>query len=723
MRKAIQKLMAVGALAAVASLASAGAPTAPFTADADTILLMHFDSNLNDSSANGYNGTMSAIGGYSTPAYVASQSGFGQCLNASGGNQNGVMILNNAISQINSPLTIEAWINIPSSAASLEMNQCILDLGAGRLSFTLRNANSGGDTNKYLVLNSFVPPAPLTGQTAYAAIPPASWSYDTWHHVAVTYDVSRGAGNIAQFYFDGSPVSKNGDAITTLYDQIAFAGVTAGQVQYPPTPSGNPAPLNGSIDEVRVSSALRYGTGSTLLHLKFDGDYTDSSPYGWPSSVTSISGYTNPTFVTAATGYGQAIQGDGSSNLNGVRVTNANISLIPSPMTIDWRMYFPSAYAGQEFTNAIMDLGANRFYITMRHASNGYFHPMIQIRRGPGASILEYSYCSIPPADATHDQWHQFRIAYDSTQSAGNMVKFYFDNKPVTPEGATQVNGEYDKAAYNGLLAGRVWDGVNPTTNQVPLKGTIDDIKITSGVLGLTDNAVTVPVSQATITVDGNASDWASLASGVMSLNTGGRGTLTCNVRFAWNSSYLYLLAQESSTDTTQTEAANGTVYEATGPWSFDTVAFFMDLDNSNDNEQAARDFNPWFGFSSAGRTDLRTARINDLAALSSTLPFAGASVATAGTFAGHNRTIEARISWADLASTVNTARQPGGNLLTAVAAGYRFGCEPCLVDDIYDRQSFIGGSQYTIPSGVDANSRDLILQAAPSGVSDWSIY
>lgn len=930
--------------------AFAAGPTAPFTSDASTLVLLHFDGNLNDSGPLGYNGTMSAISGAtSTPSYTAGQSAFGQCLTGNGAAlQNGVMITNTALSQLTTtPLTVEGWVKIPASASTVEMNQYIINLGAGRFDFRLRNANTGSDTNKYLYLDSYVPGSSgLTPQYAYCVIPAASWSYDAWHHVAVTYDVTAGLGNAVQFYFDGSKVAKGSDNITTFFDSIPFGVTTAGNVISPPSPTSNNAPLNGSIDEVRVSSVLRYGAGNQLLNLQFENNYADSSPYGWTTTLSSIGGYANPTYTAGRTGSGQAWTGNGpatgmngltldpglsqipntpltaeawikaptgyedteftnyvlslaankfnfmvrfagagdsnvypqldvfngtsfesnyavvnptttgftygtwhhfavtynpggspavaffmdgaalpmypngtaitsqfqrtaepglaagrvwppsaptsnlnnltgqiddirltkgilygtgdpnvllnvkldgtyedasayarpvsltslaghtnptfvadagfgqaimaaGSTVNGVRVTDTAISQITSPMTVDWRFYFPTTALNQEFTNCIMDLGGSRFLLTLRHGSDNYFYPQLQIIRGPSDNIVEWTYAAILPADATLGAWHDYRMVYDLT--ASTKVRFYFDGKLLTSNASAPVSGEFNKVAEYGVLAGRVWPPAAPTSNAMPLNGTIDEIKISKGSVLPPDLSTTVSASRATITVDGSAADWASLASGIVALNTGGHGQLTCNVRYAWDPTYLYILVQETAGDTVKSEAPSNVDYVTTGPWSYDGVAFWTDFD-LNFTGEAIGDFNPWFGLSSSTRTDLFTARINNSTALTAS-PMASATVRTSGNITGNNRVIEARIAWSDLAFAVDASRQPGGNLSSAIAAGYKFGCQPLLIDNDWSGQAFIGGAQNTIPSGTDVNSRTVQLLPAASAVNEWSIY
>lgn len=238
--------------------------------------------------------------------------------------------------------------------------------------------------------------------------------------------------------------------------------------------------------------------------------------------------------------------------------------------------------------------------------------------------------------------------------------------------------------------------------------------------------------------VDGLTEDWSGLSSGVVSLNTQGRGTngtLAVDIRYAWDPTNLFVLVQENPSQYQATRAQEGTGASdyQTQPWLRDTIAFWLDLDNNGGGRTAAggvifennADFQPWFGFSSAGRNDLVYARQND----SGTLNLGGvanAKVATSGTFTEHNRTIEIAMKWADIAGSVDSARQPGGDVSAAVRPGFVFGSEPLLISVDYNGQAFIGPDQWAPGSGTDAVSRDVRLEGGVRPVlsltlTNWS--
>jgi autotransporter-associated beta strand protein len=224
--------------------------------------------------------------------------------------------------------------------------------------------------------------------------------------------------------------------------------------------------------------------------------------------------------------------------------------------------------------------------------------------------------------------------------------------------------------------------------------------------------------------VDGTGAAWAKLASSTLYMDTKANSVITnsylgVNIRYAWDYTNLFILVVENTNwvvSTNEQEAPDASTYQA-NPWSFDGIAFFVDLNNTcgltNHGVEIVKnngDFQPWFGFSSASVPDLYYARAND----STTEDLAGlanAKVFTSGTYAAHNRKIEVAIFWADVAADVATNAQPGGNLAAKVAPGLKLGSEPLLINNYYNGQSFIGaGNEWNPPSGADTNSVDVQL-------------
>jgi hypothetical protein len=238
--------------------------------------------------------------------------------------------------------------------------------------------------------------------------------------------------------------------------------------------------------------------------------------------------------------------------------------------------------------------------------------------------------------------------------------------------------------------------------------------------------ATVVTAAAATITVDGNASDWSTTASTAIHMtNANPPGTdspMQADLRFAWDLNYFYVLIQEGGTATTQNEAPGAAQYAviggSTGPWFYDGLSLWISLDVSSQSQAALYGFNPWLGFSSLGQTDLFCARVNQVIADSGTTldtaSLVGAAIATGGTFANHNRLIEARFKWSSLAGTVETTRQPAGGLLASIHAGTLIGVQPLMIQKDYSGQYFLNGTGGTAPSGWDAASRQVLLAGGP---------
>jgi hypothetical protein len=307
--------------------------------------------------------------------------------------------------------------------------------------------------------------------------------------------------------------------------------------------------------------------------------------------------------------------------------------------------------------------------------------------------------------------WADMAAAVDPTrQPGGDLTKaitpgFTFGSEPLL------IYYDYNSQAFLGLDQWNPPNGVD--TNSI-------DIQLVS-------SAKLVEAAYSSgIKVDGNPDEWANVSSEVITMDTQGRGTngtMAVDIKYAWDATNLYVLVKENTEQYAarlQQEASDGTSYQ-NGPWLVDTIAFWLDLDNDAGTlrdgsivSEPNADFQPWFGFSSSARTDLMYARVNNSGDMNLD-GLANARVATGGTFAQHNRVVEAAIAWADLAAAVDPSRQPGGDITKAIASGFTFGCEPLLIYNDYNAQAFVGPDQWNPGNGVDSYSRDirLVEQAA----------
>jgi hypothetical protein len=219
------------------------------------------------------------------------------------------------------------------------------------------------------------------------------------------------------------------------------------------------------------------------------------------------------------------------------------------------------------------------------------------------------------------------------------------------------------------------------------------------------DNSRKVKAPNADIKVDGTADGWEGLDCDILKLRTLRSGKISCSLQYAWNKDYLFVLAKEIKGDITPVEAPDAKSF-LDSVWGYDAFSLFIDIDNSS-NRESVGDFNPWFGFSSTGRTDIFAVRSHQPVEMNQHM-LSNSIVATSGSIQEGNRIIEAAISWADIAAGVSKTRQPGKDLLNAVKPGFVFGCEPLLLDDGWKTQSYIGGEKQ--PDGLDRNSCDIIL-------------
>ena len=168
---------------------------------------------------------------------------------------------------------------------------------------------------------------------------------------------------------------------------------------------------------------------------------------------------------------------------------------------------------------------------------------------------------------------------------------------------------------------------------------------------------------------------------------------MKATLRFAWDDDNLYFQFRQTAKSTETLEVPSATELEKHW-WDFETVA--MDLDPGRGLFSVAAVPDITFGWSSAEAKDLFICPNLQPGAIQSH---------TSGSANRSNRVIEGRIAWSDLNRLYGVKgkeRWP--------ATGRQLGCQPLLVDGTFKRQAYIGGMKYRKPSGLDKNSRILVL-------------
>ena len=216
------------------------------------------------------------------------------------------------------------------------------------------------------------------------------------------------------------------------------------------------------------------------------------------------------------------------------------------------------------------------------------------------------------------------------------------------------------------------------------------------------DQSKTVAADRATIAVDGNPRDWEKLTSEPLQLNTGGRGKLELELRFAWDEKFLYVLAKQTAKGDKVGEVKDAAAYSY-APWDSDGV--WLHIDMANGRLPSVGDLVLALALNSKGKKDLFEAAglVKEEAR--------DVHSATSGTADAGNRVTEARIPWSALVQYATSGRPQLIDRLGKIGPGFRFGCEPMLIEFYHTRQSFIGGAQYIRPNGHDPNSRDIVLR------------
>jgi len=274
------------------------------------------------------------------------------------------------------------------------------------------------------------------------------------------------------------------------------------------------------------------------------------------------------------------------------------------------------------------------------------------------------------------------------TKVVANLTAFswYTDNTPVSPH---DVN--WSSIRTIGLFSSC---GETIGYNHAIY---YDDLRIDSNQVFLSDaTIVNADRTFGTIIVDGCAADWATLDdSDVVDFDLAAvpdqpRGNLHVKYRLAWDPNYLYILVEEVYGDTLIKEALQVGGFGV--PWSlndhlggdayYDALALYFDFTNIHWILGGEEGISLWLylGLASQGQTNLMMAWTNADWGNHKPAAVANGNYAETGTGLG-NRVVEARISWQDVNSAVDSWRLPEGGLPAAIKPGYIFGCNPRVND------------------------------------------
>jgi uncharacterized membrane protein len=212
-----------------------------FTTDSDTVALWHMNeasgTTLGDSSSNALTGTFKE-----TPEWTSGW--FGGALEFQGGDQfydgDAVVVPHDPVLNLGSSFTIEAWIKVKGNQEynaivdKYEYNAtAVLEFG-----YTFQLADGFLRTSIY-----------SGGAGKFNIVGTSDLRDDKWHHVAVVYD-----GTYYYQFVDGHQEIKLPSTLTpsTTINDLGIGLRLSG--------FGGFMPLNGLIDEMRISSAARFPT-------------------------------------------------------------------------------------------------------------------------------------------------------------------------------------------------------------------------------------------------------------------------------------------------------------------------------------------------------------------------------------------------------------------------------------------------------------------------------
>ncbi len=294
------------------------------------------------------------------------------------------------------------------------------------------------------------------------------------------------------------------------------------------------------------------------------------------------------------------------------------------------------------------------------------------------------------------DHLGRYRVARPSTAGwnkiTGRIDELLWQDGLETEDMPTHTS---DEVNLDAILFLEMWmrdvgcDGCGGEGNPIYL----DDFRIEPAVEAPSEavvyNADYAPNN--TITIDGDASDWAGLVdSDIFDFDLQAvpepNGDLHVQYRLAWDPNYLYILVEEQPGDTEKNEAASQVDFHTGELVSvYDGLSLWFDFTN-NRQPEVEMHISFWLhlGLSSTEQTDLIMVWANTDWDIHHSDAVTNASVATSGTWTSSTvttRVIEARVKWSDLDGYLDSWFQPVGGIEAAVKPGYIFGCDPRLND------------------------------------------
>ncbi|MGD1041747.1 MAG: hypothetical protein ABR913_01645 [Sedimentisphaerales bacterium] len=277
------------------------------------------------------------------------------------------------------------------------------------------------------------------------------------------------------------------------------------------------------------------------------------------------------------------------------------------------------------------------------------------------------------------------------TKVVANLKEFswYDGTTPISPDDANWSSiGTIGLFSSCGLPANETLHNIHDIY--------LDDLRLENAQVALSQ-ATIVNAARVfgTITVDGNAADWANLVDSdvvdfdLATVPNPPNGNLHVKYRLAWDPDYLYILVQEQPGDLVATEANQVGGYAV--PWSlddrfggdayYDALTLYFDFTNVHPILGGQQGISLWLflGLNSKSKPDVMMAWTNAVWAHHQPAAVTNGMARTSGTLG--NRVIEAKIKWSDLDSAIDEWRLPEGGLAAAVKPGYIFGCNPRLDD------------------------------------------
>jgi hypothetical protein len=272
-----------------------------------------------------------------------------------------------------------------------------------------------------------------------------------------------------QWFKDGAPV------LNATNDTLTYSQTTSPNTGNYQLVATNPAGTNAStVVALTILPPVQFAnaTNGLVLHLKFDGNLTDSSGRG--NNGTAVG---SPTFIAGQVGQALHYSTTTDNGGSGGTVTNANYVTLGHPsdlqfggttsFTVGFWVRLPKGYLGGDlpfFGSAVNSANNQGFTFCPSYQLGGWQWDIMQIAGGVTNNVDVNG----PDGSINNGNWHHFAVTFDRSAA---VALTYLDGTQVNSTSIASI-GAFDST--NSISIGQDPTGAYPESGSADL----DDLAV-----------------------------------------------------------------------------------------------------------------------------------------------------------------------------------------------------------------------------------------------------